>query len=122
MEGMLTFIGWVIIIFGILQIILFFKVWIMTNNVAKISKKMGCGNNKLHSVRATLLTEGADAAKKILLKSIVDDLMNFSENGINSGYDSYNQIIEHYSPVFKYLEMEIPQDIKNFNVRSSVWK
>ena len=33
---MQNFIGWIIIIFGVLQIILFFKIWIMTDDVTKI--------------------------------------------------------------------------------------
>ena len=36
MEGMLTFTGLVMIVFGVLQIILFFKLWGMTNDVSKI--------------------------------------------------------------------------------------
>lgn len=39
MENMLTFTGIVIIIFGILQIILFFKVWEMTNDVKTLKDK-----------------------------------------------------------------------------------
>ena len=39
MEGLMQFTGIVIIAFGILQIILFFKVWGMTNNVKRIWKK-----------------------------------------------------------------------------------
>lgn len=40
MEGLIQFTGIVIIAFGILQIILFFKVWGMTNNVKRIWKKI----------------------------------------------------------------------------------
>lgn len=38
MEGMFTFVGIIVIVFGILQIILFFKLWEMTNDVKKIRK------------------------------------------------------------------------------------
>lgn len=40
MEGMFTFVGIIIIVFGILQIILFFKVWGMTNNVNEMKNMM----------------------------------------------------------------------------------
>lgn len=40
---MVTFISILFIIFGILQIILFFKVWGMTNDVRKLTDKL-CGN------------------------------------------------------------------------------
>lgn len=36
MEGMLSFVGIIIIVFGVLQIILFFKLWGMTNNISRI--------------------------------------------------------------------------------------
>lgn len=38
MEGIMTFTAIVMIVFGILQIILFFKIWGMTNNVSKIKR------------------------------------------------------------------------------------
>ena len=40
MEGLIQFTGIVMIAFGILQIILFFKIWGMTNNVKRIWKKI----------------------------------------------------------------------------------
>lgn len=39
MEGLITFSGIVIIAFGILQIILFFKIWGMTNDIKEIKNK-----------------------------------------------------------------------------------
>lgn len=36
MESMYTFLSIIFIVFGVLQIILFFKFWGMTNNVAKL--------------------------------------------------------------------------------------
>lgn len=39
MEDMMTFTGIIIIVFGVLQIILFFKLWIMTNDIRKIKNK-----------------------------------------------------------------------------------
>lgn len=38
MESMLSFISIIFIVFGILQIILFFKIWGMTNDVSKITR------------------------------------------------------------------------------------
>ena len=48
MEGLIQFTGIVMIAFGILQIILFFKIWGMTNNVKRIWKKI---DNKDFSFR-----------------------------------------------------------------------
>lgn len=38
MEGIMGFVSIIIIIFGILQIILFFKLWGMTNNISEIKE------------------------------------------------------------------------------------
>lgn len=38
MEGILMFVSVVMIVFGVLQIILFFKMWGMTNNVSRITR------------------------------------------------------------------------------------
>lgn len=38
MEGIALFVSIVIIVFGVLQIILFFKLWGMTNNVAELTQ------------------------------------------------------------------------------------
>lgn len=40
MEGMFSFVGVIIIVFGVLQIILFFKLWGMTNNVSEMKNMM----------------------------------------------------------------------------------
>jgi len=39
MEGLMTFTGFIIIVFGVLQIILFFKLWGMTNDIKDIRNK-----------------------------------------------------------------------------------
>ena len=40
MEGITLLVSIILIVFGVLQIILFFKLWGMTNNVVKISKQI----------------------------------------------------------------------------------
>lgn len=39
MEGMFSFVGIIVIVFGILQIILFFKLWGMTNDIRIIKNQ-----------------------------------------------------------------------------------
>ncbi|MDE5707439.1 MAG: hypothetical protein K2H69_04660, partial [Alistipes sp.] len=47
MGTITTILGLVMLIFGILQIILFFKVWKMTNNVEKIAQIMASANKTI---------------------------------------------------------------------------
>lgn len=44
---MYTFLSVILIIFGILQIILFFKLWGMTNDIRRISEKLVSGPMRL---------------------------------------------------------------------------
>ena len=46
MEDLMAFTGIVMIVFGILQIILFFKVWIMTNDVKELKNELTSIPNK----------------------------------------------------------------------------
>lgn len=54
MEDLLKFTGYVMIAFGILQIILFFKVWIMTNDVKSLKDMYAKRGEELSSSIAAL--------------------------------------------------------------------
>lgn len=54
MEGLMTFTGIVMIAFGILQIILFFKVWGMTNNVKRLTDKFCNGSHENHNLENSI--------------------------------------------------------------------
>lgn len=50
MESMVTFISILFIVFGILQIILFFKLWGMTNDISEIKKLLNFNFSQKHIV------------------------------------------------------------------------
>lgn len=113
MDGMFTFIGWIIIIFGILQIILFFKVWEMTNNVAKISKKIGCNNSSTDSIRKLLLKGENKKAYETIIESMILDIdLVFSGE---SSYESIEDVRQAYSKGLEKIGYSIPDPIKNIN-------
>ena len=65
MDLYFVILGILFFIFGLLQIILFFKLWAMTNNVKKIAQ----GNDSPHvdwQLRACVLTGDMDRAKKLI--------------------------------------------------------
>lgn len=80
---MLEFTSIVILVFGILQIILFFKVWGMTNDIAKMrelmeakSKKQTAIPNKVqHLVKSGHKAEAEEALEEIANKLSLD-IMN----------------------------------------------
>ncbi|MDD3040151.1 hypothetical protein [Bacteroides sp.] len=54
---MQVFIGLIIIVFGILQIILFFKIWGMTNDIREIKEKYLSSTDPKKSISPTQLPE-----------------------------------------------------------------
>lgn len=56
MEGLLTFTGCIIIVFGILQIILFFKIWGMTNDVSRIKDLLESKRPNSYLVESSVTT------------------------------------------------------------------
>lgn len=75
MENLLTFTGIVMIAFGVLQIILFFKMWIMTNDVKELknlyadrSKELASSINRLSDViKSSMPKEDKQPAKKSVI-------------------------------------------------------
>ncbi|MFV0324669.1 MAG: hypothetical protein ACK5LF_09915 [Bacteroides xylanisolvens] len=115
---MIDFLSIVLLIFGVLQIILFFKMWIMTNDVKKIAKKLQCEKDSTWNVRRALLSGDKELAKKELIDCIVIDLEKFGDGGY--GFNCINDIIAKYEPAFKDLNMDIPESIRNLKSYSDI--
>ena len=79
MENMLLVTSIVIIAFGVLQIILFFKVWGMTNDVRKIRKNII--GNSLDEAHKQIVLGNKDKAFEIYKRLYVEDLIKISELG-----------------------------------------
>ena len=58
MEGIALFVSIVIIVFGVLQIILFFKLWGMTNNVKKIKRILNNKKEQDMEIGKTVIADG----------------------------------------------------------------
>lgn len=77
MENMLLVTSIVIIAFGILQIILFFKIWGMTNDVRKLGKNII--GNSLDEAHKQIILGNKDKAFDIYKRLYVEDLIKISE-------------------------------------------
>ena len=108
MEDIITFTGVVMIVFGILQIILFFKIWGMTNNVSKIKGKLEENlNDDAILLKAQLFALDGDKQQSFNLykesfhKSIIE-LFNktISEFGDKDNIE-YKERNEYYKSVYK---------------------
>ena len=95
MEGITLFVSIVIIVFGILQIILFFKLWGMTNDVKKIRKSLPNVSSDLSPAKIEFIIGNTDKAKEMLKKEFVLDV-----------YESYMKIVKENTEVTDPSVME----------------
>lgn len=89
MEGILNFVSIIIIVFGILQIILFFKVWGMTDDVKRIKKNLIDGADvSFESAKKELLLGNTDKAFEIYNKCFIDSVVTLYKETKTENIDS----------------------------------
>ena len=82
MPGWFTFMGVVMIIWGVLEIILFFKIWGMTNDVKAMKKDMfnetafSSDAELAQFVRKNIVLGNIENIKRILLQNFMDTIKN----------------------------------------------
>lgn len=112
MESMLTFTGIIIIVFGILQIILFFKLWRMTNDVRKI--KVGLlREDPLGEATILFLKGEKEAAYKQLFESFLRNIINaanstWTSNPNNDYKVDFKNIKQKYFSAFEKIGLGHP--------------
>lgn len=93
MENILLITSIVIIAFGVLQIILFFKVWGMTNDVREI--KNNTINSLLDEAHKQIIIGNKDKAFEIYQRLYVEELIKLSEIRLNFE-KNYPKLVEKY--------------------------
>jgi hypothetical protein len=98
----------VLLVFGILQIILFFKVWGMTNDVNKIKEIAKEKNNiSWDAAKMETLAENYDKAYEIYFKCFIFDVYElYKKAGDASDYynDEYKKLVDIYTNRLDTLE------------------
>lgn len=111
----LGFMDAVIIAIGVLSIVLFFKVWGMTKNIAKITKHV-C-ESKDYSY---FLLKGD---KEGLVKALEEDMLIevsgiYSDKGVNvdevNKLDKIVELINYYDSLFKRYDLEFPDKYREY--------
>ena len=80
LPGWISFIGLLLIIWGVLQIILFFKVWGMTNDIKALKEdhfsthEHTSMNELLHYLRKNYVLGNKDKVKEALLMDFIDQM------------------------------------------------
>lgn len=113
MFGLITAI--VLIAFGILQIVLFFKIWEMTNDVKKITTKF-LSNNLLDEAQFEYLRGNTEEAEKLFLESFYRELMK-NHNSRLTYYEKKQKdenIYSYYQSLAGKTGFKMP-DKENYN-------
>lgn len=118
---MIEFVSIIVIVFGILQIVLFFKVWGMTNDVNKIATQLGClKRDYVSDIRKALLKNDKTAAKETIMDCLACDLVDFSEGTNMDKYSSVNDIKKKYQELFEAIGEELPKNIQSIKNRKDI--
>lgn len=101
MEGITLIVAVIIIVFGILQIILFFKLWGMTNNIRKIADKLNSKISRNDQAQIELLKGDKDKAinlyKEAFFVEIMEQFQKAKEWDNPGNYNvEYHRVISHY--------------------------
>jgi len=112
MEDLVGFVSIIIIVFGILQIILFFKLWGMTNDVRKLRKQVAPNYSKLEIIKC-LVFENKAKAKEIVINNFIKK--------ISDGDYAFSTLKQELEENLKKLNEEIPQRLKDINSTSEFY-
>lgn len=113
MNDLLTFTGIIIIVFGLLQIILFFKIWRMTNHVKGIWDKTK--DSTLHKACLSYVKGDIDETEKLLHEAFLNDTSALSlvASDMDDWLSEYNKIKTKYTKAFEKINKPAP-DFKKF--------
>lgn len=108
------FIAIITIVVGVLQIVLFFKIWVMTNDVKKIKKKMDADIeiDRIDKIRIALLKGDKQKAIELLTDKLATELIKKSSEEFITP-EGIKDIKEKYAKEFAKLGVnELPiQDV-----------
>lgn len=96
----------ILLIVGILQIILFFKLWGMTNNVRRITTKIASRSQR-NLVREVL--KGGSNAENTLFDYLYADLCNTYDEG----YGGFEDVIRDYKKIYEQVGIAFPSVFEN---------
>lgn len=115
MEGILNFISIIFIVFGILQIILFFKLWGMTNDVKELknaytdrSKELISSINKLSEITKSIMPREN--------KPEVKENITIGSKAIDPIKDSYKKAPEKELPIIDENSNDFKQYMRKWKV------
>ena len=125
-TAFVNFTAIIIVIFGILQIILFFKVWIMTDDVKRIKKNLIDGTDaSFETAKKELLIGNTDKAIEIYNKCFINEIAaiyyetkteNLNSSPAKDTYEiKYKKTCQRYEKEIEKLGTNCPIDFSRFD-------
>lgn len=113
-SSTLVFVSLLIIASAILQIILFFKVWGMTNNVKEIRDKYLVSDNLNFQIGRYILEGNSDKAREIILFRFYEEVknLNYSDIGKPFCYDTEEEL----DNIFKSKKAILKKQLKDLGL------
>ena len=117
LPGWLTFMGFVMMVWGILEIILFFKVWGITNDVKALKKDhfyesaFNTNAGLATYLRRNLVLGNKEIVKRTLLKNFIDNVVHAYGNMPTGGYEKDQNGIDQW---VSYEEKNLEQSIRPY--------
>ena len=118
---MLNFISFIIVVVSVLQIVLFFKIWKMTNDVRKIKKKIDADLeiDRTDKIRIALLKGDKQKAIELLTDKLATEFVRKSNEEYMTP-DEISALKEKYAKEFLKLGVnELP--IKDVKEQSDIY-
>ena len=124
---MYAFLSVILIIFGILQIILFFKLWGMTNDIRRISEKIGAQPNETYSqleksIWQFLLENKKDKAIEFLNSNFSSELIEATRWSGETADNIIKSKKKRYRKYYEKLGVPFPEQIEKINTLKDLEK
>lgn len=100
------------VIFGILSLILFFKVWGMCNNIKKIKEHLVRVDDVEAKFNFLMSINEKERAKAVLISNILSDKKIFDESSYFSDEYKLMKIKEIYGEALKSLGIKLPDKLE----------
>lgn len=98
---------------AVLQIILFFKVWVMTNDVKKLREKFAVpnGSNFCFEIRKLLASGNKEKAKELLLNRFYESISELNYSGLDKSESNYAQVTKNIDADFLKMKENLANDL-----------
>lgn len=120
-SGFMMFLMIVLLVWGILEVILFFKAWGMTNNVEKIRKYMLRSNTKELLRKYRLLGQN-DKAAEIVIQDFLNDLEDYINSMDYNPKENIEKDVEGLEYELSQLGAKLPEEFKKLKIAKDYHK